>query len=73
MLCGCTGKKVEYKVPIMEDLSSDSLYWLKLEESQKNSDYFALDGEIYCGEVAYNMYPLKKVNFERLLTYSELF
>lgn len=53
-----------YEMPILEDLTSDSIYWLKLEESEKSGDYFILDEEVYCGEVAHNSYPLKKIDFE---------
>ncbi len=62
LIPSCGGRT--YEIPVLEDLSSDSIYWLKLEESEKSGDYFVLDNEVYCGEVAHNSYPLKKVDFE---------
>ena len=64
ILHGCSEQSEEYEIPKLEEVSSDSLVWIPLMESQKNGNYFILEGQVYCGEVAYNSYPLEEINTE---------
>ncbi|MEO9531180.1 MAG: DKNYY domain-containing protein [Crocinitomicaceae bacterium] len=58
----CIDTNEEYEIPELEEVTTDSIEWLKLEESQKIGDYFILNEEVYCGEVAYNTFPLDGVD-----------
>lgn len=60
----CGGGMNNYVRPELEDLTSDSIYWMKLNEGQLSGEYFFHKGEVYCGEVMYNSYPMKGVDTE---------
>ena len=59
-----TACQTPYEPPQLKNLEPHQIQWTHLEDHEQLNGYFRLEDKIYCGEVAFNGWPMENVDAE---------